>query len=145
MYDYDVNNENNKHCRIKSTVRSGTYTVRITDVNNRTTSGFYRLNILIETASITTSATNVIYNSNTGHWYQFVACAKTWTDAKTFAENHGGHLVTITSEAENQFLVDNGNTYSWIGFTDEAEEGNWQWVTRETVSYTNWGRQQPRK
>ena len=31
----------------------------------------------------------------------------------------------------------------WIGFTDEQEEGNWQWVTGEEVTYTSWHGSQP--
>jgi hypothetical protein len=54
----------------------------------------------------------------------------------------GGHLVTITSAAENTFVF---NTWpsGWIGFTDEAVEGQWKWVTNETVTYTNWNGGEP--
>ena len=31
----------------------------------------------------------------------------------------------------------------YIGFTDEDEEGNYQWVTGEEVTYTNWGSGEP--
>ena len=31
----------------------------------------------------------------------------------------------------------------WIGLTDEYEEGNWEWVTGEDVSYTNWAEGEP--
>ncbi|MGY8927507.1 MAG: lectin-like protein, partial [Flavobacteriales bacterium] len=36
-----------------------------------------------------------------------------------------------------------GDLSVWIGFTDEAEEGNWQWITGEEVTYTNWGANEP--
>ncbi|MHA2333120.1 MAG: right-handed parallel beta-helix repeat-containing protein [Candidatus Hodarchaeales archaeon] len=32
---------------------------------------------------------------------------------------------------------------AWIGFTDEQSEGNWQWITGESVSYTNWESGEP--
>ena len=53
-------------------------------------------------------------------------------------------MVTIGSQEENDFLSEVwGNDLYWIGFTDEAEEGNWQWVTGEEVVYTNWHDDQP--
>jgi len=33
--------------------------------------------------------------------------------------------------------------FAWIGFTDEAEEGKWVWVTGEPVTFTNWYRGEP--
>jgi len=72
----------------------------------------------------------------------------------------GGDLVTITSAAEQTFIVSalfggvadpvakTVNTPGligswWIGATDAASEGTWTWVTGETWSYTNWGAGQP--
>jgi hypothetical protein len=58
------------------------------------------------------------------------------------AEALGGHLVTITSAEENQFLIDtfhvNHKLPVWIGFTDEAVEGDWQWITGEAVTFNGW-------
>jgi len=66
----------------------------------------------------------------------------TWTNARAACDNMGGHLVTITSAAENTFVF---NTWpsGWIGFTDEVTEGQWRWVTGETVTYTNWNGGEP--
>jgi hypothetical protein len=84
-----------------------------------------------------TSQTN--YN---GHSYYRSTSSMTWTDARTACVNMGGHLVTITSAAENTFVF---NTWpsGWIGFTDEAVEGQWRWVTNEAVTYTNWNGGEP--
>ena len=56
-----------------------------------------------------------------------------------------GHLVTITSAAENNFVANlvGGDFRAWIGLTDEASEGNFQWVTGEALSYTNWSGGEP--
>jgi hypothetical protein len=54
----------------------------------------------------------------------------------------GGHLVTSTSLAENNFLFNlwpNG----WIGLTDEVVEGQWRWVTGESFSWANWNGGEP--
>ncbi len=78
-----------------------------------------------------------IYN---GHEYKLFTDTKTWHDAKAGCEAQGGHLVTITSSEENNFvdslLISDKNV--WIGFTDEQNEGDWQWVTGEMVTYENW-------
>jgi hypothetical protein len=77
-----------------------------------------------------------------GHSYYRSTGSMTWTSAKQACINMGGHLVTITSAAENNFVF---NTWpsGWIGFTDESVEGQWRWVTGESVTYTNWNGGEP--
>ncbi|MHC4202225.1 MAG: lectin-like protein, partial [Planctomycetota bacterium] len=70
----------------------------------------------------------------------------TWPDAKAFCERQGGHLVTITSKEESDFVVDltrRVNGRYWIGFTDGRVEGTWEWVTGEPVKFTAWAEGQP--
>ena len=63
----------------------------------------------------------------------------TWEGAKADAESRGGHLAVITSEEENnevRGVVDNAwNT--WIGMQKQPG-ANWESVTGEEVTYTNW-------
>ena len=74
-----------------------------------------------------------------GHTYYYVNRKSTWYEAKYFSEKMGGHLVTITSAAENNFLSSFvGDQTVWIGLTDEASEGTWKWVNGEGFSYSNW-------
>jgi len=74
-----------------------------------------------------------------GHEYQLISYLRTWSGAKSDCESRGGYLVTITSQEENDFISSLiGEDDIWIGFTDEANEGDWQWVTGESVTYTNW-------
>jgi len=46
-----------------------------------------------------------------------------------------GHLVTLLTEAENDFVfttvLGSQLLHAWIGATDEANEGTWRWVTGE--------------
>ena len=33
--------------------------------------------------------------------------------------------------------------YVWLGFTDEASEGNYVWVNGDPITYTNWNSGEP--
>ena len=91
----------------------------------------------------TASFSNIGYYN--GHYYYRSNSTATWSDAKTVCENAGGHLVVITSRAENDFIKTNLgiSQHVWIGLSDEATEGTHVWVTGETFSYSNWHSGQP--
>jgi hypothetical protein len=81
-----------------------------------------------------------------GRRYRLYKEKMNWHNAKRFCEEQGGHLVTITSEEESRFvskLARKAGGNVWIGFTDEREEGNWEWVTGETVTFTRWTAGEP--
>lgn len=86
--------------------------------------------------------------SYNGHVYSVYDNTVDYDVAKSFAENHmGGHIATITSAEENAVvsdLIQSGecNGY-WLGASDGVSEGNWQWSTRESFSYSNWSSSQP--
>lgn len=85
-----------------------------------------------------------------GHDYQAIPITTsiTWQEARAAAEAMGGYLVTITSQAEQDFIVANFPEVLsgrwWIGAyqtppvpeTDPAAD--WHWVTGEPWGYTNW-------
>jgi hypothetical protein len=85
------------------------------------------------------------------HWYDLTLAPLTWHDADSMATSSvydgvRGYLVSIQSQAENDFLVQTFgslDTSYWIGFTDEAQEGIWVWSSGETGSYTNWDPGEP--
>lgn len=88
----------------------------------------------------------VIWAGN-GNEYELVnAEGITWTAARAAAQSDGWDLVTVTSAAENDFIIasilSSGSTrdrsHYWIGLTDAAVEGSFQWVTGEPFSYANW-------
>ena len=72
----------------------------------------------------------------------------TWDQAKADAEAKSGHLGTITSEAEWMVLWAicgpqwNARNY-WLGATDRAQEGSWQWITGEVWNYSRWCPNEP--
>ena len=83
-----------------------------------------------------------------GKTYALFTDVMTWDDAKAKCEALGGHLVTVTSEGEQkliELLTDKGiRPAYWIGLTDQAKEGSFQWVTGEALSYTHWAEDRPR-
>ena len=87
-----------------------------------------------------------IYNPSNGHYYEFVAATNIpWTSAKTAASSRTfnglqGYLVTITSQAEDDFLHLNFNTLSnvWIGASDATQEGLWKWETGPEEGLAFW-------
>jgi len=112
--------------------------------------GFFVFGILINFFSHPAHADPVQWFHN-GHWYDLVnAPMINWYEADTDSKNlqlegKKGHLVTITSEAENQFLIDTFGVElkdRWIGSyqVDGSMEpnGGWRWVTGEPWDYTNW-------
>jgi len=84
-----------------------------------------------------------------GHRYQFVPGSVSWTDAKAKAEAMGGHLATITSKAEHDWIVATfgdrlvGNEVLWLGGVRDSAAGAWRWITGEPFEYTNWQPTQP--
>lgn len=81
-------------------------------------------------------------NNYNGHSYYRSTGSMTWTDARQACLNMGGHLVTVTSAAENNFIF-NLWPSGWIGLTDEVSEGTWRWVTGEPFSWSNWNGGEP--
>jgi hypothetical protein len=92
-----------------------------------------------------------VYYSGTGHYYDLIYPdgGLAWEDARSDAEAHSylgnqGHLVTITSPGENDFLeglVPQIERSFWIGGYQPVHSdrgAGWIWVTGETWEYTNW-------
>ena len=85
-------------------------------------------------ASLAPVTTTRDYNSLNGHYYEAGPVMGTWTSALAEAEKHEymgmkGYLVTVTSQAEQDFVFSLVNTDTWIGGTcDDAytrRTGNW--------------------
>lgn len=80
-----------------------------------------------------------------GHYYKaYFSPYTTFIQAKKMCEDIGGHLVTITSPDEQDFIYNNlvkitSTSFYWIGATDSEQEGVWKWITGEPWIYTNWG------
>lgn len=83
-----------------------------------------------------------------GHTYElYDTWYWNWTTAKTYCDSVGGYLVCITSAGEQKAveeLISKGKKEGyWFGATDQYVEGQWTWVTGETMNYTHWSPNQP--
>ncbi len=108
---------------------------------------------LVFIAGIGTPAFAVpVLNPANGHHYELINTGTgiTWQAARDAAaasvfNGVNGHLVTITSAAENAFVagLSPSDFRPWIGLTDEASEGNFVWITGEPFVFQNWGPGEP--
>lgn len=98
--------------------------------------------------------TTAVWEAN-GHTYELVQAGLTWEQAKNAATARScggvkGHLVTITSAAENAFLVKSFSgfgSFVWIGASDVQTEGQWRWMVGpeagRPLAFTSWGAVEP--
>jgi hypothetical protein len=107
-----------------------------------------------------------IASGGNGHAYEFVDALVWWDEARIASAARtppdgyaAGSLVTIASALENAFVVQliPDSSGSWIGFTDQALEGEWRWiddtpgrwqdpvffVTPIQTAYVNWATGEP--
>jgi hypothetical protein len=75
-----------------------------------------------------------------------------WNEAKAHCEELGGHLATITSQEEQDTILallssigdDKLRNCYFLGGADMQLDGNWQWVTGEAFTYTDWKTNEPK-
>lgn len=67
------------------------------------------------------------YQNNSHRYYMYTGMETTWDEAEAFCESVGGHLVTINTDSEIEFLRDK------LGINDDCWVGRYQgnWVTGE--------------
>ena len=94
-----------------------------------------------------------VEDGGNGHWYQLSGpFFSSWVLGNSYAEELGGHLVTLTSASEQTFaatLAFNSTPTQvddcWLGaFQDYSAPtysepaGGWRWVTGESWNFTSW-------
>ena len=81
----------------------------------------------------------VMFNS---YCYKYIAIIKTWQGAKTYCSSLNSKLLTIHSQADNDFahsLIPEDGKDIWVGANDLAVDGVWVWEDGIAWgSYTGW-------
>ena len=97
---------------------------------------------LVSIADDDTISDGLTYN---GNQYFLTSEALSWTEAQAEAESLGGNLVSINDADEEAWLKANFGEDEgfWIGINDAESEGNFEWVSGESVTYTNWAPGEP--
>ncbi|MBR1472548.1 MAG: C-type lectin domain-containing protein [Lachnospiraceae bacterium] len=81
--------------------------------------------------------------------YELYGADMTWTEANEYAQQLGGHLATITSQDEmdylSDFAQDSGLTYIWLGGLTYTQGGSvyGEWITGEYFGYSAWTKNEP--
>jgi len=92
------------------------------------------------------NASSTLKGSQTynGHTY-LLSGAASWEDAQLQAKQLGGNLVTLNDAAEEAWIRDTFSATErlWTGINDIAVEGQFEWVSGEAVTYTNWAPGEP--
>ncbi|GEM_PF-1629751 len=113
---------------------------------------FFKNNILVTDIGLGVRQNQFIRNPSNNHVYKMVSGNILWTDARDAAaattfEGATGHLATISSDEEQQFIKTQlgGSSFCWLGgYQDTADlnytepAGGWKWVTGEPFNYTAW-------
>jgi hypothetical protein len=118
---------------------------------------------LLSTAA---AAQPVLFPGN-GHRYELIVGQTTWANAQAAAPTYSfqgipGHLVTITTSAENSFISNtfaSGQSayFAWIGGYEPNDDGVWRWgagpesgvqfangaTPTPPFNYVNWGGVEP--
>jgi subtilisin-like proprotein convertase family protein len=82
-------------------------------------------------------------NRATGHYYYMLGSTN-WTTSEFWAQQLGGHLVTLDTANEQNWVFDTFANYGgtnrnlWIGLNDVANPPNLVWSSLAPVIYTNW-------
>jgi hypothetical protein len=103
---------------------------------------------MVNAAAAVQKAVSLVTGTGSINYYEvFSDVVASWEDAEQYCESLGGHLATISSQEENdyvyQLMRNAGYKNAYLGMTDRDVEGTWVWVNGERGSYTNWHSGEP--
>lgn len=142
--------------RIQKNLSAGTHTIAVSIHNAHTASTDLGMNLrLLDVIDPVASGT---WTGN-GHTYEvrWVSEGVTWSECNSLAQGLGGHLATITSADENNFvfsIIQQGSSFFWRYFTPTTLGGpyfggvqadgsaepdsGWGWITGESNTFSSW-------
>ncbi|KAA0724420.1 Aggrecan core protein [Triplophysa tibetana] len=68
---------------------------------------------------------------------------ETWAGAEQRCQDLNSHLVSISSEQEQDFVRTQARNYQWIGLSDKEVENEFHWTDGSILKYKNWRPNQP--
>ena len=66
-----------------------------------------------------------------------------WEDAEKHCQGEGGHLASVHSAEENNFLTGMTKQMHWLGATNLADVAVWVWSDGTAWDFTDWKANQP--
>uniref|UniRef100_A0AAR2J8Q7 Neurocan core protein n=1 Tax=Pygocentrus nattereri TaxID=42514 RepID=A0AAR2J8Q7_PYGNA len=78
-----------------------------------------------------------------GHCYRYFTHRRTWEDAEKDCREHNGHLASIHTNEEQDFINSMSHENTWIGLNDRTVEEDFQWTDNMDLQYENWRENQP--
>ncbi len=109
--------------------------------------------LLLTAILILSSASMVSANAEddfNGHYYELIdGDGIDWASAHDYCVEHGGHLATITSAAEQRFieklLRQGTKDFYWLDSMFTNDGYGWGWITNEDFNYENWSLEYTRR
>jgi hypothetical protein len=100
---------------------------------------------VIESCDMLDSA---VTNEENGHCYRVSTEELTYAAARAMCEAAGGHLLTVATSEENDFVHDLHDGEHWLGADDgradsEPGVGDYTWVDQEEWTFSDWRGGQP--
>lgn len=79
-----------------------------------------------------------ITNPDNQNRYLYIEHHLNWHQARDYCAQMGAHLVTIETLEENNFVFELSGGISWLGASDEVQEGVWVWVDGSPFDFQFW-------
>ncbi|KAM6935616.1 brevican core protein [Lycodopsis pacificus] len=78
-----------------------------------------------------------------GSCYHHFVKRQSWEAAEQHCRLCGGHLLSVMTPEEQDYVNDKYREYQWIGLNDRTIEGDFRWSDGSPLLYENWYRGQP--
>ncbi|KAI3361377.1 hypothetical protein L3Q82_012941, partial [Scortum barcoo] len=78
-----------------------------------------------------------------GFCYRHFSKRQSWEAAEQHCRMCGGHLISVMTPEEQDYINDKYKEYQWIGLNDRTIEGDFRWSDGNPLLYENWYRGQP--